>query len=120
MLIRTWERLKALGLIAGRTIVVMVMILSLLNTTGTDGSFGNEDSGNSILSSISQEITPVFAPMRVTQDNWPATLGIFTGVVAKEAVVGTLDSLYTQLGKDQAIAVSCRCPSRRIRLFRRH
>ncbi|MGZ8919079.1 MAG: nucleoside recognition domain-containing protein, partial [Methylobacter sp.] len=30
-------------------------------------------------------------------DNWPATVGIFTGVLAKEAVVGTLDALYSQL-----------------------
>lgn len=104
VLIRTWERLKAFIVRAGRVIVVMVMVLSLLNTIGTDGSFGNEDSDNSILSSISQSITPAFAPMGVTQENWPATVGIFTGVFAKEAVVGTLDSLYTQLGQDEAIA----------------
>ncbi|NER80311.1 MAG: Fe(2+) transporter permease subunit FeoB, partial [Leptolyngbya sp. SIO1D8] len=104
VLIRTWERLKAFILRAGKVIVVMVMVLSLLNTIGTDGSFGNEDSENSVLSSISQGITPAFAPMGITQENWPATVGIFTGVFAKEAVVGTLDSLYTQLGQDEAIA----------------
>ncbi len=104
VLIRTWERLKAFILRAGRVIVVMVMVLSLLNSIGTDGSIGNEDSEHSILSSLSQSITPVFAPMGITQDNWPATVGIFTGVFAKEAVVGTLDSLYTQLGQDEAIA----------------
>jgi len=32
--------------------------------------------------------------MGISQDNWPATVGIFTGIFAKEAVVGTLDSLY--------------------------
>ena len=104
VLIRTWERLKAFTVRAGRVIVVMVMVLSLLNTVGMDGSFGNEDSDNSVLSSISQGLTPAFAPMGLTQENWPATVGIFTGVFAKEAVVGTLDSLYTQLGKDEAIA----------------
>jgi len=104
VLIRTWERLNAFILRAGKIIVVMVMVLSLLNSIGTDGSFGNEDSENSVLSSISQSITPAFAPMGVTQENWPATVGIFTGVFAKEAVVGTLDSLYTQLGQDEAAA----------------
>jgi ferrous iron transport protein B len=89
---------------AGKVIVVMVMVLSLLNSIGTDGSIGNEDSENSILSSVSQSVTPVFAPMGISQDNWPATVGIFTGVFAKEAVVGTLDSLYTQLGHDEAAA----------------
>jgi ferrous iron transport protein B len=104
VLIRTWERLKAFILRAGRVIVVMVMVLSLLNSIGTDGSIGNEDSENSILSAMSQRVTPVFAPMGITQDNWPATVGIFTGVFAKEAVVGTLDSLYSQLARDEALA----------------
>jgi len=104
VLMRTWERLKAFILRAGKVIVMMVMVLSLLNSIGTDGSIGNEDSENSILSSVSQSVTPVFAPMGISQDNWPATVGIFTGVFAKEAVVGTLDSLYTQLGQDEAAA----------------
>jgi ferrous iron transport protein B len=42
-------------------------------------------------------VTPVFAPMGITQDNWPATVGLFTGVFAKEAMVGTLDAVYGQL-----------------------
>jgi ferrous iron transport protein B len=104
VMLRTWERLKSFILRAGKVIVVMVMVLSLLNSIGTDGSIGNEDSQNSILSSVSQSVTPVFAPMGISQDNWPATVGIFTGVFAKEAVVGTLDSLYTQLGQDAATA----------------
>ncbi|MEL7354746.1 MAG: Fe(2+) transporter permease subunit FeoB [Cyanobacteria bacterium J06649_5] len=102
--IRTWERLKDFVIRAGRVIVVMVMVLSLLNSIGTDGSFGNENRNNSILSSLSQSMTPAFAPMGLRQDNWPATVGLFTGVFAKEAVVGTLDSLYTQLGESEAIA----------------
>jgi ferrous iron transport protein B len=32
--------------------------------------------------------------MGLTEENWPATVGIFTGIFAKEAVVGTLDALY--------------------------
>jgi ferrous iron transport protein B len=61
------------------------------------GAFGNEDSENSVLSAAGRTITPVFAPMGLDEDNWPATVGIFTGVLAKEAVVGTLDSLYGTL-----------------------
>ena len=99
VMLRTWERLKSFILRAGKVIVVMVMVLSLMNSIGTDGSIGNEDSENSILSSVSQSVTPVLAPMGISQENWPATVGIFTGVFAKEAVVGTLDSLYTQLGQ---------------------
>lgn len=104
VLLRTWDRLKAFMLRAGKVIVLMVMVLSLLNSIGTDGSFGNEDSENSVLSAASRSITPAFAPMGLRQDNWPATVGIFTGVFAKEAMVGTLDSIYGQLGREEAVA----------------
>ncbi len=39
--------------------------------------------------------------MGVRRENWPATVGLFTGILAKESVVGTLNSLY---GQSQAIA----------------
>jgi ferrous iron transport protein B len=95
VMIKTWQKLKRFVLGAGKTIVLVVTILSFLNSVGTDGSFGNEDSENSVLSKAAQVVTPVFAPMGVQQDNWPATVGIITGIFAKEAVVGTLNSLYT-------------------------
>lgn len=97
VMIRTWDRLRAFLIKAGKVIIIMVTILGLLNSLGTDGSFGNQDSDRSVLSATSQAVTPVFAPMGITQDNWPATVGIFTGVFAKEAMVGTLDSIYGQL-----------------------
>jgi ferrous iron transport protein B len=34
--------------------------------------------------------------MGIQQDNWPATVGILSGLLAKEVVVGTLDALYSQ------------------------
>ncbi|PMK00822.1 Fe(2+) transporter permease subunit FeoB [Vibrio sp. 10N.261.55.A7] len=95
ILIKTWQKLKRFVLGAGKTIVIVVTILSFFNSLGTDGSFGNEDSDTSVLSKASQVVTPVFAPIGINQDNWPATVGIITGIFAKEAVVGTLNSLYT-------------------------
>ncbi|OLQ85951.1 ferrous iron transport protein B [Vibrio ponticus] len=94
VMIKTWQKLKRFVLGAGKTIVVVVTILSFFNSLGMDGSFGNEDSENSVLSKASQIVTPVFAPIGVQEDNWPATVGIITGIFAKEAVVGTLNSLY--------------------------
>ncbi|VEB33072.1 ferrous iron transport protein B [Legionella cherrii] len=47
---------------------------------------------------MGQWITPLFAPMGIHQDNWPATVGLLTGMLAKEVVVGTLNSLYAQVG----------------------
>jgi ferrous iron transport protein B len=93
----TWLRLKVFLFRAGKVIVIAVMLLAFLNSLGVDGSFGNEDTGKSVLSRIGRAITPVFEPMGIEKDNWPATVGIFTGLFAKEAVVGTLSSLYSQI-----------------------
>lgn len=91
---RTWHRLRDFLQEAGQVIIVMVAVLAFLNSWGTDGSFGNDNGENSVLSNIGQSLTPAFAPMGIEQDNWPATVGIFTGILAKEAVVGTLNTLY--------------------------
>ena len=94
--IRTWDRLKSFLFNAGKVIIPMVLVLNFLNALGTDGSFGQENSNQSVLSEIGRGLTPAFKPMGIEKDNWPATVGIFTGVLAKEAVVGTLDALYSQ------------------------
>jgi ferrous iron transport protein B len=102
VLLHTWSKLKGFILRAGKLIVLVVMVLSLLNSIGTDGSFGNENTEHSVLSAVSKSITPAFHPMGITDENWPATVGLFTGLFAKEAVVGTLDALYAQLGAAEA------------------
>jgi ferrous iron transport protein B len=102
VLIRTWDRLKAFVLRAGRVIVGVVIVIAFLNSWGSDGSFGNQDSDKSVLASIGKTMVPVCAPMGIDEDNWPATVGIFTGLLAKEAVVGTLDALYGGLAASEA------------------
>ncbi|MFO8151829.1 Fe(2+) transporter permease subunit FeoB [Thioalkalivibrio sp.] len=104
ILLRSWERTRSFMFRAGKIIVPMVLVLNVLNAVGTDGSFGNEDSDQSVLSEIGRGITPAFAPMGMTEDNWPAAVGLFTGVLAKEAVVGTLDALYSDLAVADAAA----------------
>ncbi len=37
--------------------------------------------------------------MGIEQDNWPATVGLITGSLAKEVVIGTLNTLYTDADK---------------------
>ncbi len=95
--IRTGDRLKSFMLNAGKIIVPMVLVLNFLNALGTDGSFGRENTNQSVLSEIGRKLTFAFEPMGIHENNWVATVGIFTGVLAKEAVVGTLDALYGQL-----------------------
>ena len=102
ILLRTWDRVRLFIKEAGQVIVVMVLVINVLNSIGTDGSIGNENSDTSVLAVISKTATPVFAPMGISEDNWPAVLGIISGVLAKEVVVGTLDTLYSQLARQDA------------------
>ena len=100
IVIRTWDRLKTFLINAGKVIVPMVLVLNFLNSLGMDGTFGKENTQTSVLSEIGRTLVPAFQPMGIHEDNWPATVGIFTGILAKEAVVGTLDALYSQLALD--------------------
>ncbi len=97
LLINTWNKLKGFVTGAGKVIIVVVMMINIVNSIGTDGSFGNENTDKSVLSATARAITPVFEPMGIKEDNWPATVGILTGVLAKEVVVGTLDALYSNI-----------------------
>ncbi|WP_244664926.1 nucleoside recognition domain-containing protein [Candidatus Symbiopectobacterium sp. 'North America'] len=102
VLIRTWDLLKGFILRAGKLIVVVVTVLSFFNSMGTDASFGNQDIDKSVLSSIGQKIVPMFAPMGIKAENWPTAVSVFTGIFAKEAMVGTLDSLYGAMTDSQS------------------
>ena len=102
VLLRTWERTQGFVVGAGRVIVPMVLVLNVLNSLGTDGSYGNKDTDRSVLAAIGRTTAPLFAPMGLDADNWPATVGIFTGILAKEAVVGTLDATYSALAAADA------------------
>lgn len=108
MLHLTWQRLRSFIFRAGKAIVLMVTVLSVLNTIDTNGSLINENSDNSLLAVVSQKVTPIFTPMGVTESNWPATVGIFTGIFAKESVIASLNSLYSierndDVSNDQAV-----------------
>lgn len=95
----TWDRLKSFVMRAGKVIILMVMLLSFFDSLGKDGTFGHENTDQSILSSAAKIVTPFFGPMGIQEKNWPATVGIVTGILAKEAVIGTLNALYSQMGE---------------------
>ena len=70
-------------------------------STVNEFTAGNGDSENSLLSVIGKAITPVFEPFGVEKENWPASVSLFTGLLAKEAVIGTMNSLYSMVGEDE-------------------
>lgn len=99
LLKETLMRLRFFVLRAGKLILPICVLLGGLNAiTLSAGISTAEASTQSLLSMLGQWITPLFSPMGIHQDNWPATVGLLTGMLAKEVVVGTLNSLYSQVG----------------------
>jgi ferrous iron transport protein B len=99
LLKETGIRLRHFLFRAGRLIIPICVLLGSLNAITVGGALsGGEANASSLLSLIGQWITPLFAPMGIHQDNWPATVGLLTGMLAKEVVVGTLNTLYAQAG----------------------
>jgi ferrous iron transport protein B len=91
MLVRqAWFRLKNFLFKAGSIIVPLCILLSGLNY------YKLENNQFNLLEATGKKLTPMFSPMGLQQDNWPATVGLLTGVMAKEVVIGTLSSLYNQ------------------------
>ena len=98
VLINSWTRVKGFVIRVGKIIVTMVLVLNILSSLGTDGSFGKNGIENSVLSAAGKTITPVLAPIGIKQDNWPATVAIFTGVLHKVVVISTLKTIYSETG----------------------
>ena len=89
--LHAWIKLKRFILNAAKFIVPICMLLGTLNSI--------QWQSESVLARAGRALTPVFSPMGVSEDNWPATVGLLTGIMAKEVVVGTLNTLYTQQDK---------------------
>jgi ferrous iron transport protein B len=89
-----WNRTRSFIIRSGKVIIVSVALLGFLNSIelGDQGDM-------TALSAIGAAVVPVFEPMGVEEDNWPAVVALFTGIFAKESIVGTLNSIYAQTGK---------------------
>jgi ferrous iron transport protein B len=102
ILFHTWHRLKGFIVRAGAVILAVVILTSAISALDTlvhkDQGVGDATGAGAqeagLLARSGRLLTPLFAPMGVRQENWPATVGLIAGVFAKEAVAGTLDSLY--------------------------
>ena len=92
----TWNRLRGFLIRAGKVIVPICVLVGSLNAIQLNGTISPYGSRHSLLSYVGRSLTPVLRPMGVQQENWPATVGLITGTLAKEVVVGTLNTLYTQ------------------------
>lgn len=100
ILIHTWGKLKDFVWRAGKVIVAAVILLGLFNAIHWEEkgfSFDNKKTETSLLVLTAKQVTPIFTPMGIEKENWPATVALFSGLFAKESVIGTLNSLYGQM-----------------------
>lgn len=88
------QRLSRFVLNAGKLILPICMIIGTLNHITPQGQWVKGQQ-TSLLASLGQRIVPLFKPLGIDEENWPAAVGLVTGVVAKEVVIGTLNSLYS-------------------------
>ncbi len=127
LMIHCWQRLRDYIWRAGKVITIAVAVLGFLNSfgivekavdenaptnepAGFEFTAGNGDSENSLLSVIGKAITPVFEPFGVERENWPASVSLFTGLLAKEAVIGTMNSLYSMVGENASDVIPATKP----------
>ncbi len=91
----TYTRLRIFLVRAGKLIIPICVILSIMD--GCLLKVGGENI--SIIAYIGKKLVPLFAPMGISDDNWPAVVGLITGTLAKEVVVGTLNTLYSHIAQ---------------------
>jgi len=78
---------------AGKIILLACLVINILNNI-------HVNSKDSVLAAIGKTLTPLFKPIGIEQDNWPAVVGIMTGAVAKEVTIGSLNTLYNNITDD--------------------
>ena len=96
----TWQRLSHFVTKAGRIIIPICFLISVLSgfsMNDADSSSGSQSVriDDTYLAYAGKLLTPVLRPMGIEDHNWPAAVGLITGALAKEVVIGTLNGIYS-------------------------
>jgi ferrous iron transport protein B len=93
-------RLRAFIKRIGKILIPIMAILGVLNSVSIKDEFDVSEE-NSILSTAGKAIAPAFLPMGINENNWQASVALFSGLVAKESIASTMSSLYFQNAKEK-------------------
>ncbi len=88
VLLHTWEKVKGFIKKAGTIILAAVVIIWILSSFPLGVAYGSQES---LLGIIGTAVAPVFEPLGF--GTWQAAVAIIAGLLAKEAIVGTLGTL---------------------------
>lgn len=83
-----WIRLRYFLIRATKVILPLCILLSLFTMSSVYAP---------LVAYLDRWIMPIFAPMGLQHENWPAVISLITGMLAKEVVIGTLNNLYGQI-----------------------
>ena len=93
--LQAWQRLKIFVLRVGKVIAAIGFVLFLLPGIGwTSQGLRATDIDHSLMAQGSRALAPIFAPMGISADNWPAVAGLVASAAAKEVVIGALNGIY--------------------------
>lgn len=95
IMLHTWFRLKDFILRAGKTILTVIVLITIMQAIMVPNVFSSEREKVSVLEVAGHAITPVLRPIGIENENWAASVALITGLFAKEAIVGTMQSLYS-------------------------
>ena len=94
-----YERVKDFAVRAGTILLAASIVIWFLQSFDFHlNMLSPEQTGSSMLASIGKAIAPIFSPLGF--GFWQASVALVAGLVAKEAVVGTLTILYLPTGME--------------------
>jgi ferrous iron transport protein B len=102
IMMHTWHRLRDFVLRAGQTILSVIALMYVLQMIYIPTHWhrplnpAQEPSKITVLEAAGKVINPVFRPMGIRKENWHASVALVSGLFAKEAIVGSLQTLYTK------------------------
>ncbi|OHD11631.1 MAG: ferrous iron transport protein B [Spirochaetes bacterium GWB1_36_13] len=100
--IRTYAFLKRAGLMI-ILLVIFLQILGNIQWNLDDQKDFESFSKNSLIGAVGTVFTYPLRPLGIQEENWPATVGLFTGLFAKEAIIGTLETSFKAMRKEKNI-----------------
>jgi len=90
-------RLKLFIVRSGKVVVPFCVLLGSLQAALQSGVHMTHSLQYFLWQLWEHVLHPLFLPLGIRLENWPAAVALFTGTMAKEIVIATLNTLYTEL-----------------------
>lgn len=103
-------RLKLFMMRSGKVVIPFCMVLGSLQAALQSGMHITQFLQLVLWNMWVYGLHPILAPLGIGLENWPAAVGLLTGTMAKEIVIATLNTLYSELPHVTLIAKQLTVP----------